>query len=451
MSNRITSKEILQGPIGPVLARMTLPMVIAIFATMTFSLVDTYFVSLLGTQELAALGFVVPVAFTVVNLAIGLSIATSVLVGQAIGQGAHERAARITTESLMLSVLVVLLVAALGLITIDPLFQALGASASTLVLIHQYMDVWYLFVALLVLPMLANGAIRATGDTKWPSIIMMVSGLINVILDPILIFGWGPVPALGIAGAAWATVMAWSFSFCTAFFLLRFRENLITFTLPPLRELLVVWKGVLKLGIPISLANMLSPISIMLLTAMVAYYYGESAVAAFGAGVRVEALAFVVALACTAALSPYLSQNLGAGNVKRGKQALGVVLRFLIVFQILAYLLLATMAPKIGEIFSEDPQVVSTVTLYLRIMPIGLAAYCCVIVTNTVFNAAHQSSRTLTVSLIRLVFLLIPAAWLGSHFFGLDGLFAGAVIGNLLTLTVSWTLYHRMNLNPIAT
>ncbi|MEM7281687.1 MAG: MATE family efflux transporter [Pseudomonadota bacterium] len=446
-SKRVTSRDILDGPIGPIVFRMMVPMIFGIFAAMTFQLVDTYFVSLLGTQELAALGFVAPVAFTVVNLAIGLSIATSVMVGQAIGQGAHNRAARITTETILLALLVMVLVSWLGVATIDPLFRLLGASPGTIVLIHEYLDIWYVFAALLIIPMLANGAIRATGDTKWPSILLMISGLINVILDPIFIFGWGPVPAMGIRGAAWATVCGWSFGFCTALSLLYFREKLLVFALPPKQELFKVWGRVIKLAAPISIANMLSPITMVVLTAMISSY-GESAVAAFGAGVRVEALAFVVALAATAALSPYMSQNLGAGNIQRAKTALSLTLRRLMIFQLLAYAVLFILASPIAGLFSEDPEVISTTTLYLRIMPLGLAAYCCVIVFNTAYNAAHQSYRTMLVSIIRLFVLLIPAAWLGSHFFGIPGFFAGAVMGNLLTVVVALRFYQRMNLAP---
>lgn len=421
-------------------------MIVGIFASMTFQLVDTYFVSLLGTRELAAMGFVAPVAFTVINFAIGLSIATSVIVGQAIGQGAHTRAARITSETMLLALIFMVLISFAGVLTIDPLFSALGASPATIELIHDYLDVWYLFVVLMVIPMIANGAIRATGDTKWPSILLMVSGLINVILDPIFIFGWGPIPAMGIRGAAWATVCGWGFAFVTALSVLYFREKLLVFALPPIKELLQVWRHALRLAAPISVANMLSPISTAVLTAMVAGY-GEAAVAAFGAGVRVEALAFIVALAATAALSPYMSQNLGAGNTERAKLALSITLRRLMIYQLVAFAVLFAAAKPIAMLFSKDPQVIDTATLYLRIMPIGLAAYSCVIVFNTAFNAAHQSYRTLSVSLIRLFVLLIPCAWVGSHYFGLVGFFAGAVLANLLTIAASWYFYQTMKLD----
>lgn len=440
---RITSEQILAGPIAPVLRRMTTPMVVGIFVMITFQTVDTYFLSLLGTAELAAISFTFPVSFTVTNLAIGLGIAMSVLVGKAIGEGRHNKAARITTEALLLSFVIVAIVATLGIVTIDPLFRLLGASESTLLLIHEYLDIWYVFVVLLVVPMLCNSAIRATGDTKWPSILMMVAGLVNVIFDPILIFGLGPVPAMGMKGAAWATVISWAFGFVAAFWLLWRREKLLVFSLPPAGELLTVWKRMLALAMPISLANMLAPVAIAILTAMVARY-GEHAVAAFGVGGRFEAFSLVVAFALTSALSPYMAQNLGARNYQRADQALRTGIRFIVIFQLVVYLLLVLAAPLIAAIFSRDPAVIAVSTRYLRIMPLGAAFYAIVIVLNTAFNAHHRSRHTLNLSLFRVFLLIVPLAWLGGRHYAIPGLFVGAVTGNALAALIGWRIYLRM-------
>ncbi|MEQ9565594.1 MAG: MATE family efflux transporter, partial [Pseudomonadales bacterium] len=217
---------------GNTLYRMTVPMVIGIFSMMAFSAVDIFFVSMMGSEELAAISFTLPVTMMLFNLIIGLSVATSVLVGSAIGRGDHSQAARLTTDSLMFTVLLTLIVSTAGFFTIDPLFRLLGASELTLPLIHEYMDIYYVCFGLMVIPMVGNSAIRATGDTKWPSILMIIGGLINVVLDPILIFGYGPIPAMGVRGAALATAGSWLIGFFAGFYLLYVREKLITFISP---------------------------------------------------------------------------------------------------------------------------------------------------------------------------------------------------------------------------
>lgn len=423
--------------------RMTGPMVIGIFAMMMFGAVDTFFISMMGTTELAAISFTFPVTFTIMNLSIGMGIATSVILAQVLGRRQAERAQRVCTDALWFSLVLVILVAVIGLSTIDPLFSALGATENTLPYIHDYMVIWYATVGLLVIPMNGNAAIRATGDTKWPSLLMMASGLVNAVLDPFLIFGLGPFPRLGVQGAALATAISWALGFVAALWLLGKREKLLTPVLPTFGE----WKDtagkMLRIGTPISIANMLTPITIMLMTALVARH-GEAAVAGYGAGGRIEAFAMILTFALTSTLSPFMAQNLGADQVKRAADALRSAVRFTLVFQLVAYSLLVLFSGPLSRIFSQDPEVLATAKLYLWIMPLGAAFYGLVTIYNTAFNAAHQSSKTLVTSGARLFLFILPCAWIGSALFDLVGLFIGSVIGNAMAMLLARSLALRM-------
>jgi len=352
-------------------------------------------------------------------------------------------AQRVCTDALWFSTLLVVIVAALGLLTIDPLFRALGATDNTLPFIREYMVIWYLAVGLLVIPMTGNAAIRATGDTKWPSILMMASGVINAILDPFLIFGIGPFPEMGVQGAALATAISWAIGFVFALWLLGAREKLLTWRPPNLAELKSTWGQLLRIGSPISLANMLTPITILFLTALVARF-GETAVAGYGAGGRIEAFAMVVAFAMTSTLSPFMAQNIGAGNVTRARQALNGSLKFIFVLQLVAYMLLAIAAPLLTGVFSQDPAVLLVANQYLWIMPAGACFYALVIVIATAFNAAQESNKTLLSSLVRLFIFILPCAFLGGLLLDIPGLFLGSVVGNMLAAVFSFWLVNRM-------
>ncbi len=440
---RVTSEDMLQGPIDKTLMRMTGPMIIAIFSMMLFGAVDTFFISLMGTEPLAAISFTFPVTFTIMNLSIGMGIATSVILAQVIGRKQMETAQRVCTDALWFSTLLVVFVAALGLATIDPLFMALGATENTLPYIHEYMVIWYLSVGLLVIPMTGNSAIRATGDTKWPSILMMSSGVVNALLDPLLIFGLGPFPEMGVTGAALATAISWAIGFVVALWLLGVREKLITLQPPSLAEIRATWGKLLRIGSPISLANMLTPITILFLTALVARH-GEAAVAGYGAGGRIEAFAMIVAFAMTSTLSPFMAQNFGAGNVSRARQALDYSLKFIFLFQLLGYALLAIAAPLLTRTFSSDPDVLLVANQYLWIMPAGACFYALVIVMATAFNAAHESNKTLLSSLMRLFVFILPCAFVGGLVLDIPGLFLGSVVGNLLAAIFSYWLVNKM-------
>ena len=338
--------------------------------------------------------------------------------------------------------LLVIGISTLGYYSIDPLFSALGASELTLPLIHEYMDIYYIFIGLMVIPMVGNSIIRATGDTKWPSILMVGSGLINILLDPIFIFGFGPIPAMGIEGAAWATVVSWLGGFIGGFYLLYVREKLISFDMPAITELLHFWSALLKIALPISIANMMMPIATGAITRFVSEY-GEIAVAGLGAASRLEAFAFVVPFAITGALSPFMAQNLGAGNPTRAHESLLIAIGFIVKFKLAVLIIFSAGGYWLAQIFSSDPEVIRVAQYYLWIMPLGLGFYGILIVLNTAFNAQHRSDLTLLTSTIRILIFYIPLAWLGGQLFGLLGIFAGATIGNVFAVIVGWIIYKR--------
>jgi putative MATE family efflux protein len=309
------------------------------------------------------------------------------------------------------------------------------------------MDIYYLCFGLMVIPMVGNSAIRATGDTKWPSILMIVGGLMNVVLDPILIFGYGPVPAMGVQGAALATAGSWLIGFFAGFYLLYVREQLITLIVPPMAILRQHWLKMLRTGVPISLANMMTPVATAALTAFVAQY-GEIAVAGLGAGNRIEAFSLVIPFAITAALSPFMSQNLGAGNIQRAHESLVLCVKFILKFQFAVFLVFVGGAWWLAQIFSSDPEIVKVARIYLWIMPLGLGFYGIIIVLNTAFNAQHQSEKTLLLSLVRVLLLYIPLAWAGGHLFGIPGIFIGATLGNGIAALCGWFVYKATRMQP---
>lgn len=282
---------------------------------MMFNLVDTFFISMLGTEELAAVSFTFPVTFTVISLAIGLGIGTSAVIAKALGANKVEEAKFDATIALLLSAVMVFLLSLFGFLMIEPIFKLLGAHAEVMPHIYDYMSIWFLGSVFLITPMIGNSVLRASGDTKTPSIIMGAAGLINAILDPLLIFGIGPFPELGVQGAAIASVIAWSVAVGIIFYLLAVKKRLLSVS-PGEQGVMQAVKKILKIGFPAAGANMLTPIAMAVMTAIVATY-GPEAVAAFGVGSRIESIASLVVLALSMTLPPFVSQNYGAQNYQR--------------------------------------------------------------------------------------------------------------------------------------
>lgn len=434
--------DMTQGDIRQILTGMTVPVLFGMITLMSFNLVDTFFISMLGTHELAAVSFTFPVTFTVISLAIGLGIGTSAVIAKAHGSGNSQMARADGLAALWLSAYLVAALSLVGYLCMEPLFRLLGATDETLPFIHDYMSWWFAGSVLLITPMIGNSVLRAAGDTKTPSILMAGSGLINAILDPILIFGWGPVPAMGVEGASIASVISWSVSFSLIIYLIVVKRKLIDAGHQPLREFFTISRRILQIGLPAAGANMLTPLAMSILTAVMAGY-GAHAVAAFGVGARIESIACLVVLALSMTLPPFVSQNLGGRRLDRIAAAYRLCIRFVLQWQFAVYLVLALLAPFIAHLFSTEPAVERLICWFIWILPLGYGLQGIVILTNSSFNALHLPMQALQMSVIRLFIFYVPLAWLGGQLFGVLGVFAGGLLANGFIATIAFWLFRR--------
>jgi putative MATE family efflux protein len=431
----------LEQPIGSQLKKLTLPMIYGMVLLMTFGLVDTFFVSLLGTDELAAISFTFPVTFTVISLNIGLGIGTSAVIGKLLG-AQRQSEAQLTAVAALLSVFVMVgCLCALGYVSISPIFTLLGAEPKLLPLVRDYMSIWYLAGVFLAIPMVGNSVLRAAGDTKTPSMIMAAGGAINALLDPLLIFGWGPVPAFGIKGAAIATAIAWATGVVWILVLL-LKRNLMVARWLSWHEYQVHAKEVLRIGIPAAGANMLTPVATGIVTAIIATF-GATAVAAWGVGGRLESIASIVMLALSMSLPPMLSQNLGAGRIDRVAEAYRVALKFVLGFQLLVFVVLFVTAPWIALAFAREPDVTALITLFLMVVPLGYGVQGVIVLTNSALNAIHQPMKALALNALRLFMFFVPFAYIGSIYYQLSGVFWGIVIANASMAVISYRVFQQ--------
>ncbi len=433
---------LVEGSIQQSLIRMTMPMIIGMMMLFTFSLVDTWFISFLGTESLAAISFTFPITFTVMSMAIGLGIGASAVVAKCVGGSEYEKAKEAATVINYISLSLAVIVAFTLWLFMEPLFALMGASKELMVLIRQYMYVWFPGSVLVVCIMTGNSVLRACGDTKTPSMLMAAAGLANAILDPLLIFGVGPFPELGIQGAAWATVLAWSMGFTYLIYLLVVKQEIVARAIPSKEAFRASGRDMLRIGVPAAGANMMTPLAAGIMTAIAAGF-GGTAVAAYGVGARLEPMATLLVLAMSSSLPPLISQNLGAGRLDRVEEAYRIATRFIVVWQLGIYLVLALTAPLIATLFSDDPGVTEAIRLFLWIMPLGYGLQGIIILTNSSLNALHKPLSALYLSIARFFVFYVPLAWIGSMYLGLFGFFAGAVCGNFLMAAISWHTFNR--------
>ena len=418
------------------LFHMTWPMLFGVLSLMTFQLADSAFVGQLGQEPLAALGFTVPMQQLISGMYVGLGIATTAIISRTLGSGDETRAHRL--GGLVITVgatLAFLLVAALWLLQ-EPIMTLLGAEQALLPVIRDYWAPWLVAAWTGAMLYFGYAVCRSHGDTKLPGYMMIGTSLLNIALDPlyIFVFGWG------LPGAAWATITAFSTGALIVFPTL-LRRGWIRFDLARVQPVQAL-KQLNSIMAPAMVSQLMPPVSAMLATAMVAGF-GSAAVAAWGLGTRLEFFSIVVVLALTMSMPPMIGRMLGAGELDRIRQLVGIAVKFILGWQLLIGLVWLASSGVVSGIFTRDPEVTSVVSDYLVRVPLswGPLGICMLMVSSC--NALGMSLRALITSTLRLFACYLPMLWVGAQLGGLPGLMSGAFAGNLLAGTMAWQMYRR--------
>ncbi len=428
--------DVLQGSVKKHLARLALPSIGGMFAITIFNLTDTYFVSKLGTDALAAMGFTFPIIMIIGTLASGISLGAGSVLARAMGSGDTHKMHRIATDGILLSILAVFCISILGYFTVDPLFRMFGAEGESLVQVKQYMKIWYLGAFVFVVPPVSDSSMRAMGDMMRPLLVMLLCALTNVILDPILIFGYFGLPKMGIAGAALATMIARSLGMILSLSFLHFHYKLISFKYKSFNELLESWISILKIGIPNVLVRLLPQLTRALMTKLAATITVAS-VAAIAAGQRIESFSVVISMAIGVAIVPIIGQNFGAKQFDRVMETRSLLLKMSVSYGIFLLLISIPLGDTLAAIFSDDPEVIRLTATYIKIIflgSIGLNQYNWI---SEMFNASGKPRYSLIINGVGTVCFILPALTIGTKFFGFEGMLYGLCFGQILTGTLA--------------
>ncbi len=441
-------KMITTAPEGSVIARLTGPMVLGILGMIIFNLVDTYYVARLGTKELAALSFTFPVVMVVSSISLGLGVGMTAAVSKAAGREDRAILSRLITWGLTLALGLVILVSIAGQLTITPVFTLMGADETTLPLIREYMSIWYWAVIAVIIPMTGNAAIRGMGDTKLPSRVMLTAAVLNSIMDPLLIFGIGPFPRMGVAGAALATVLSRMVTLSVTLFILIRREKVISFKDHGKSAIFSAWKEILYVGIPNILSKLILPLGAGIITGMIAVY-GREAVAGFGIATRIEMFALILIQAMVAVLPVFVGQNLGAGFTCRVQTGLKKANSFSLLYGIGMYILLYFAGKPIIRLINADPLVVDAAMKYIRLVPLAYGVQGMMLAAVTTMNVLKKPVESALLNLLQMFGIYIPLALAGSRLWGITGIFLALPVSYAIMGPLS-SMFNKRSIRKLA-
>lgn len=441
MKQANNNARLISGPVGPALLRMTLSMLIGFIAGAAFNITDTYFVSRLGTEQLAAMGYTFPIVGIVHSLLMGIGMGVVSVISRTIGEGDQDKVRRLTMHSLMLGLVLTFLLIGVGYIFLKQIIVMLGAEPAVLPLSLSYMRIWLAGMLFLVIPVLGNNAIRATGDTLTPSIIMTADLGLNIVLDPIFIFGFGPVPAMGIRGAAIATVLSRSLALFASLYILHRCKRMLSFTHLQLRRIFDSWKRIGYIGLPASATNMLMPVALGIITHIISGY-GTAGVAAMTAGMRIEHALVIPIIALGASMIPFIGQNLGAGQYDRIKKVLRIGYLWCLIWGTFCVLFLTLGKEMLAPLFTNDALVIPLLYQYLLLISPAIGFRGISMVSMQSFNALHRPLDSSANMILRLFALQWPLAVLGGHWLGYTGVLVGILAADVISgaLSSSWVV-----------
>lgn len=419
------------GSIRAHLVRMTIPMIWGIAAIISFQLVDTYYVSLLGTQYLAAMSFTFPVTMFVFSIVMGFGIAMSSVVSRLIGEGRTEDVRRVATHGIFLAFVVGCLLAAIGFVFRDKIFESMGADEEIRALIHQYMTIWFFGVPFMATPFVGNSAIRASGSTLAPAVIMVSVAVFNAALAPFLVFGLAGFPRLELQGAAIATVLSNALAMVMGLYILKYKKNMLL----PARNLHFEFFGnsckrLIFIAVAAGMTSCIGPLINSFIISILSKF-GSEAVAAFGIATRVEAFCFILLMALAVGMGPVIGQNFGARQLGRVDETLRNAIGFSVLYCIILSALLVLLAERVASVFSQDPTVIYYAKMCFTVVAPSYLFVSLVSGWSSAFNALGKPQLSLISTLIRMVVLTLPAVYIGAHFGGVFGVFLGISLVNI--------------------
>ena len=411
-----TEKEYTSGSIDKAIFLLSVPMVFEMLMEGLFALVDIFFVSKLGKEATATIGLTEGVITQVVALALGLSMATTAMVARRIGEKDREGACIAAVQSIFIGIIVCVIIAVIFYFTSADLLRFMGGSEELVRKGNGYTRILLTGSSTLFFLFLLNGIFRGAGDAAIAMRTLILANGVNIVLDPLFIFGIGPFPELGVAGAAVATTTGRGVGVCYQVYHLVNGKSLIHLQRRHLkwvgdivlRLIKVSSTGVLQFAI--ATASWLFIIRIISL-------FGDAAVAGYSIGIRMIVFTILPAWGMAGAASTLVGQNLGALKPDRAEKSVWRAAFFNMLFLTSISILFLFFAPSLIPFFTQDPEVIEQGVLCLRIICLGYIFYAYGMVIGQAFNGAGDTITPTWINFIAFWVLQIPLSYTLAEFF----------------------------------
>jgi len=444
------TKMLLADPKRAIL-KLAVPMMVAMVLLTAYNLVDAFWVAGLGADALAAVGFSFPLFFIVIGLGAGLGTGGGSAISRVIGARNKPVADSVATHTMLITVILTVAVTVPFYLLADPIFAAMGAGSAT-GMATGYARVLFLGTFFILFTNVAYAILRGEGDAKRPMYAMAVSSILNLILDPLLIYTCG----MGVAGAAWATVASLAASsLIMAYWLFVKKDNYISF---PIRDFTLdtaIVKDILRVGFPASMEQMTMALSTLAINGILVLVASTDGVAIYSVGWRVVSIGIMPLIAIATAVVAVTGASYGARQYPKMEAAHLYSIRLGLIIGVAISAAIFIFAPQIAGIFTTSEgaaHLAPDLTVFLRDMCIFFPLVGFGMFSSSLFQGVGRGINSLTVTILRTVVLTMVFVWTFavSFGFGLDGVWWGIAAGNILGAATGFLWARRYTARLIA-
>ncbi len=445
MSNQgLTGNKLLDQPVSSLLLTMSLPMMLSMVVQSLYNIVDSMFVARLGVEALTAVSYVFPLQNLVLSLAVGFGVGINAVIAMNLGQGNQQKANQAATLGMALTALHGILFIVFGLVVSRPFLELFTADEQIIQWGVQYAVIVFTFSMGYLLQVSMEKIFQSVGEMMITMVLLASGSIINLILDPILIFGLLGFPALGVAGAAIATVIGQTAAFF--FYLIAYKKKKLPVQIH-LRYLKwngqIVWK-LYYIGIPAAITMALPSILAGALNKLLSVY-GDVYVAVMGIYFKLQTFLYMPSNGIIQGLRPIISSNYGAGRYDRMWEAIRRSVLVVTVVMALGTLLCWLMPEQLMRLFDDDAQMLAIGAQALPLMSMGFVVSALGVILCGVMEALGRGMASLTLSLLRQFVLTVPIAWLLSDTLEATGIWLSLPAAEALAFLFAVYLLVRLH------
>ena len=421
-----------EDPIGQLFFKIAVPSSVGTVFMTLYNVVDTFFAGKISPESLAALAQTFPVYFIIIALGVGLSIGTTSLMANAIGEKKDDKASYFLAQSISLSVFVSVIVTLVGINFGPKIILLMNDSYETMLLSMDYLNIIFLGSVFVFIQMAVNSSLSAMGDTKSSRNVLIFSFFLNIVLNPLFIFGYGPIPAMGMKGIAISTIISQAVG--TSYIIFKVSKTdlskyLYLSCFKPKIEILI---ELIKQAVPAAIGMMMISVGVFIILFFISQY-GDLALAGYGTAIRYEQLYLLPVLGLNAAVLSMVAQNFGAKKIERVNQIYNKAIIFGCSFMFIAGFIIYFTAESAVGLFTNDPDVINYGSKYLKITSLMEPIYPIFFISNALIQGIKKANIVMYLTIGRMV--IMPIIVLPYLIFYLDSSFEFVFWG---LLAINW-------------